>query len=141
MAAVLDEIKPLLWEHWAEIAHYDDIPLDPNWPQYEAMESGGLLRVFTVRDERFALIGYCIYVVAPGLHYKPVTYANQDILFILPEFRRGRIGRRLVRFTEDALKQEGVHIVLQHVKVKYDFGPMLRRDGYEPIDTVWGKRL
>lgn len=141
MAAVLHEIKPLLWEHWAEIAHYADIPLDPNWPQYEAMEAGGLLRIYTVRDLRFALIGYCIYVVAQGLHYRPVTYANQDILFLLPEYRRGRIGRDLVRFTEEALKQEGVHIVLQHVKVKFNFGPMLVRDGYEPIDTIYGKRL
>jgi GNAT superfamily N-acetyltransferase len=141
MAAVLEEIKPLLWEHWAEIAHYADIPLDPNWPWYEGAEAAGQLRIYTVRDQRFALVGYCIYVVAPGLHYKSHTYANQDILFLLPEYRRGRIGRDLVRFTEGQLKGEGVGIVLQHVKVKYDFGPMLKRDGYEPIDTVYGKRL
>lgn len=142
MAAVLHEIKPILWEHWAEVAHYTDIPLEPNWPQYEAMEAGGLLRIYTVRDQCFALIGYCIYVVAPGLHYASITYANQDILYLSPEHRRGRTGRNLLRFTELELKGEfGRVLVLQHVKVAHNFGPMLVRDGYEPIDTIYGKRL
>jgi GNAT superfamily N-acetyltransferase len=140
MSAILDEIKPMLWEHWAEIAHYPDIPLEPNWPWYEGAEAAGQLRIYTARA-CFALIGYCIYVVGPGLHYKSSTYANQDILFFTPGHRRGRIGRDFIRFTENQLRAEGVHVVLQHVKFAHDFGPMLKRDGYEPIDTIWGKRL
>jgi GNAT superfamily N-acetyltransferase len=141
MADVLEAIKPLLHEHWEEVAHYPDIPLQPNWPWYEGAEAAGTLRIYTARV-RFALVGYCTYVVGPGLHYASITYANQDILFLEPEHRRGRTGRDLVRFTERELKAEFGHVVvLQHVKVKHNFGPMLVRDGYEPIDTVYGKRL
>jgi GNAT superfamily N-acetyltransferase len=140
MAAVREEILPLLHAHWAEVAHYADMPLNPNWPWYEASEAAGQLRIFTARDGE-TLIGYAIYVIGPGLHYRDFTYANQDILFVLPEYRRGFTGRELLRFTEQALRADGVHLVLQHVKVAHDFGPLLRREGYEPIDTIWGKRL
>ncbi len=140
MAAVLAEIKPLLWEHWAEVAHYPDIPLDPDWPQYERCETSGTLRIYTARA-CFALIGYCIYVVGPGLHYKSRTYANQDILFLSSAYRRGRICRDLVQFTESELKAEGVDVVLQHVKYAHDWGPVLKRLGYDPIDAIYGKRL
>lgn len=140
MAAVLDEIKPLLFEHWTEVAHYGDIPLDPAWDAYAKAEELGTLRIFTARAN-FALIGYCIYVVSPGLHYKSTLYANQDILFLGAQHRRGGTGHRLVKFTEGELRAEGVQVMLQHVKAKRDFRPMLERDGYELIDYVMGKRL
>lgn len=140
MADVVPAIQPLLLEHWAEVAHYPDIPLAPNWPQYELMEGAGLLRIYTARA-CFALIGYCIYIVAPGLHYRHVTYANQDILFLESRYRRGRMARDFIRFTEGDLKAEGVKVVLHHVKVVSGLGPMLERDGYGPIDTIYGKRL
>jgi hypothetical protein len=44
------EITPLLEQHWQEIAHYKDIPLDPDVERYNAMDEQGLLRCFTARD-------------------------------------------------------------------------------------------
>jgi GNAT superfamily N-acetyltransferase len=140
MASVLEEIKPLLAAHWAEIAHYADIALDPNWDWYQGAEAAGQLRIFTARAD-LLLVGYCIYVVGPGLHYRSHTYANQDILFLAPEHRRGRAGIGLLRFTEGQLRAEGVNVVLHHVKKKLDITPILMRDGYELIDLVMGKRL
>ena len=135
---VLGEIKPLLEEHWKEIAHYQDIPLDPHWPGYYAAEDAGKLRIFTVREDG-KLVGYAVFFVG-NLHYKSTKIATQDILFVLPE-HRGLTGARLIRYCDEYLQAEGAQAVFHHVKRAHNFGPLLERMGYEAIDVVYGKRL
>jgi GNAT superfamily N-acetyltransferase len=136
---VLEEIRPLLATHWEEIAHYRDLPLDPDWDKYRATEERGALRIFTARIEG-RMVGYLIYIVTPGLHYRSTLQATQDIYFVVPE-HRGGLGRRLLRFADACLKEEGVQVIYQHVKAAHNFGPMLERQGYVLIDLIYGKRL
>ncbi len=138
MRDVLDEIKPLLTKHWEEIAHYQDIPLDPNWAGYAAASIAGSLRIFTVREDK-VLIGYAVFFIG-NLHYKSTKIATQDILFVLPE-HRGLTGARLIKYCDEQLKAEGAQAVYHHVKKAHDFGPLLERMGYEAVDVVYGRRL
>lgn len=48
--ALWDEAMPLLRAHKDEIAHFQDIPLEPDIPLYAANEAAGVLRCFTARD-------------------------------------------------------------------------------------------
>jgi GNAT superfamily N-acetyltransferase len=48
-AELWDEITPLLQQHWLEIAHYQDIPLNPDREGYLKCEEAGVLRCFTAR--------------------------------------------------------------------------------------------
>lgn len=137
--AVLDEIRPLLAAHWEEIAHFRDFALDPAWDEYAKAQERGALRIFTARYSGH-LVGYLIYVVGPGLHYKSTLQAIQDIYFVTEQYRGG-LGRRLLRFAEACLKEEGVKVTYQHVKAAHNFGPMLERQGYELVDLIYGKRL
>lgn len=142
VAEVRDEIGPLLENHWREVAFYQDIPLSPDWPAYEKADATGFLRVYTARMVG-VLIGYCVVFVRQGLHYTTSTEAAEDILFIAPQFRKGRIGIGLIKFTDDQLRAEGVQLIKRHVKLDpaLNFGPLLERMGYEPIDQIFGKRL
>lgn len=135
-----DELKPLLEKHYTEIAHYLDIPLDPAFEQYIAMENVGALRVFTARLEG-KLIGYSIFFVRPNLHYRSSLQAAQDILFIDPDHRKGSFGGRLIAFCDEELKREGVQVVYHHVKKAHNFGPLLERMGYQLVDLIYGRRL
>lgn len=135
VADVIEEIKPLLREHWREIAHFKDVPLNPDYLAYLA--AGERCRVYTVR-EKGVLVGYAVFFIG-SLHYQHPT-ATQDILFILPQ-HRGRTGIRFIDFCDAQLKAEGIDIVYQHVKVAHDFGPLLRRLGYEEIDHIYARRL
>lgn len=139
---VFEEIKPLLAKHYAEIAHYPDIPLKPDFQRYLQAEWSGKLRIYTARSAR-ELIGYAIYVVQPALHYRESLQAAQDILFLDPAYRRGRIGMRLIEFADRELRQEGVQVVFQHMKARegLSFGPLLERLGYELVDHVYARRL
>lgn len=137
---VIDEIQPLLNEHWLEIASYPDIPFNPNYDQYRLAETSGQLRIFTARsDDR--LIGYAIYLVSPALHYWQSLQAKQDVLYLLPAHRNGRVGWRLIEFADESLRRDGVQVVHQHVKIAHNFGPLLERLGYTRLEYLYWRRL
>jgi GNAT superfamily N-acetyltransferase len=136
---VIAEIAPLLARHWEEIAHFKDIPLNPDFDAYRRMEDAGLLRVFTARLDG-ELIGYAVFFTVRNLHYSYLQ-AHQDLLFLAPEHRNGRIGFCLLKYSDEVLQQEGVRVISHHVKVAHDFGPLLRRLGYELIEHNWFKQV
>ena len=135
-----DELMPLLEDHWREIAHYQDILLEPDVAGYAAVEKQGMLRCYTARDGD-RLIGYAVFFVRPNWHYRASLQASQDVLFLLPEYRQGGAGARLILHAECALSAEGVQVVYHHCKTTNQVGRLLVRLGYELIDEVYGKRL
>jgi GNAT superfamily N-acetyltransferase len=137
---VWDDLQPMLAEHWREIAHYDDIPLNPDRARYEALDDAGLLRVF-VADIGGGWVGYAVYVVQHNAHYADSLQAVQDVLYLDPEFRSAGIGRALIDECDKRLRAEGVQVVYQHVKLAHDFGPLLASLGYEAVETIHARRL
>lgn len=137
--ALFEEMTPFFEAHYKEIAHFQDIPLDPDFPQYLLVEAAGLLRIYTARDENNLLLGYAWYFVRPNFHYRTSKQAYQDILFVSPE-KRG-FGEKFIVWCDVQLKAEGVQVVCHHVKEKHNFGPLLERLGYELTDLLWQKRL
>lgn len=137
-----DEAADLFEEHYREVAHYLDIPLNPDHENYFGIENRGLLRVYTAR-ERGILIGYSVYFLKRNMHYMDSLQAVQDIIFIQKNKRGGGLGSKLILWCDEQLKDDGIQVVYHHVKVKegLNFGPMLERHGYELIDQVYGRRL
>lgn len=140
---VLDEIRRLVEPHWHEVAHYQDIPLDPDYPAYMAADLRGNLRTFTARVAA-RLVGYGVFFIG-NLHYRSTKIATQDVVFLLPEHRADGVGAGLLDYCDQELKAEGVALVMHHVKTGRDFSRpfefWLAHRGYEPIDTVYGRRL
>lgn len=136
----VEEALPLFEQHYQEIARYHDIALAPDLEAYSAIEAAGNLRVFSVRDAG-RLVGYVVFFVKHHLHYRDSLVASQDVLFLLPEYRKGMTGARLIKFADERLKAEGVQLVTQHVKTYADFGPLLERMGYEKVETTYMRRL
>lgn len=150
---LMSEALPLLSAHWAEVAHYQDIPLNVDVGMYLAAEAAGNVRCYTVRKsvtvcvpalefcdtDSQMLVGYAVYFVRSNPHYKQSIQASQDVLFIHPDSRG--IGREFLEWTHDELRREGVQACYQHVKVAHNFGPLLKRMGYECVDLIFAKRL
>jgi hypothetical protein len=134
-----DEAMPLLREHWKEVAHYPDIPLDVDTESYERLDEAGAIRCYTARDDG-TLVGYALYFVRPNLHYAGSIQAVQDVLYLHPAVRGGT-GYRFIRWCDEQLTKQAVQCVYHHVKVIHDFGRLLERQGYEKIDIIYGKRL
>ena len=140
LAAVLPEVMPLLAAHWAEVAHYKDIPLDVDVEAYCQFEASGAFRVYTARNGNGVLLGYAAYVVRFNPHYRGSLQAHQDVLFLRPDARG--LGGELVRYSEETLRAEGVQVITQHVKVATPrTGALMERLGYEAMDVIYVKRL
>ncbi|MES2531935.1 MAG: GNAT family N-acetyltransferase [Pseudomonadota bacterium] len=147
--ALWSEVAPLLESHWHEVAHYDDLPLDPDRDRYATIDANGGLRVFTARlavpaPDRGRLIGYLALFVVPSLHYRSSIFALQDVLYVDPLHRGSRAGIGLIRHAHNKLRAEGVTVIFQHVKARRDLniGPVLQRLlGYELVDEVYACRL
>lgn len=133
---VWTEVQALLNEHWREIAHYQDIPLQPDEQLYLTSPA---LRCFTARED--SLVGYACFIVCPNKHYMGSLQAMQDVLFISPSHRKGLTGYRFIRWCDEQLKAEGVQVVYHHTKAAHDFGALLKRQGYEEVDRIYAKRL
>lgn len=138
--ALIAEAAPLLEAHWEEIAHFKDVPLNPDYDLYLKMEVLGVVRVFTMRDAG-RLTGYIVYLVRPALHYQQSVQATQDILYLNPALRGHMLGARMLQWCDEQLAAEGVDFVHQHVKVAHDFGVLLKRLGYEHVEQLWTRRL
>lgn len=141
------EAMPLLEKHKTEIAHWQDIALEVDIDRYREAEASGALRIYTVRLNRgaadpYTLIGYAVFFIGFNMHYKSSLQAKQDVLYVDPEQRQGRVGIELVKFAERELRREGVQVVYHHVKCAHPaLGVILAREGYEHIEHIYAKRL
>lgn len=134
------EIMPLLEEHFWEISANHDIPLNPNKEVYNQMQDVGAFKVYTARDDG-ELVGYAAYFVAPNMHYMDSFQANQDVLFLKSDRRKGMTGIRLIKFADKKLAEYGCQMVYHHVKIKHNFGRVLEWLGYNKVEEIHSKRL
>lgn len=136
-----EEFSGLIQEHWQEVAtNKDKIPLDPDYDRYISLEEADALKVFTVRDGG-TLVGYFAVFVFPHIHYQQTVYAQNDVIYLTPDYRKGMVASRLIRFAEDCLKEDGVDVLMINTKVSHDFSPLLERLKYKLTDKVYGKML
>ncbi len=127
-----NEIAPILRnEHWEEVGHYRDIPIDMKWDTYDLLQKGNKLRCFTVRQvlnqefNEHILAGYAFFIVDNHLHRKPY---------------RG-IGKEFLSWCDEQLKNEGVVTVTHHTKPWFNYGNLFEALGYEKSETIWSRRL
>ena len=138
---VIDEIKPLLEDHWEEIAlNKEVIKLNPNYEMYEKLCNSGVMRIVTARNDG-KLIGYCICIIAYNLHYKDSLTATNDIFFISKDYRKGSTGVKLFIKNEEILKSYGVQRLIMNTKVHQDVGAIFERLGYKQTERVFGKLI
>lgn len=139
---VVDDIRPLLKAHWQELATYHDVPLDPDFEAYKTVDRAGSLRIFTVRSEDNALVGYAIYFVRMHHHYKTTKWAISDIVLVAPEHRNVGLGHGLYDFLEDQLRAEGVQVIYTMAKLKHpELSMLLELRGHERNEVIHAKRL
>jgi len=138
---VQKDITPLLEKHWSEIAlNQDKIKLNPDWGVYNKLEQDGKLKIFTARDDD-KLVGYFVVIVDRHIHYKDHLFANNDILFLAKEYRKGFTGIKLVKFAEKCLKEDGVSVLTINTKVHQPFDKMLDFLKFNKIERIYSKYI
>ncbi|MBK3774770.1 hypothetical protein GAY31_11445 [Azospirillum brasilense] len=142
-SSAIEEIKTLMHGHWEEVASNKDTAfLEPNWDSFTKLEEAGALYVLTARDDG-ALVGYIIHVVVRPLHYASRVTAHDDAHYLLPAYRKGMNGIKMIKAAEDMLKRAGVNSIAYHSKAREDInkGPVFQRLGYKPEEIIYKKEI
>jgi hypothetical protein len=135
------DIKPLLQDHWEEIAlNKSAIKLNPDWEAYHNLEDSGILKTFTARFDG-ELIGYFVVLIRNHIHYKDHVFAANDVLFLKQEYRKGLTGAKLMKFAEKCLKDDGVSVLVVNTKRHKPFDGLLEWLGYSHVENVYSKYL
>ena len=137
---LFEEILPLLEKHKEEISIFKDVPLDVDILKYIKMWVTDSFVFYSAREDG-ELIGYSAYFISSHIHYKSLLVAQADVLFLKKSKRKGLTGVRLLKYSEDKLKELGVDKILQSTKVHYDLGNLLGRLGYEECDKIYVKEV
>jgi len=133
------EIEPLLRAHYAEIGQRD-LTYCPDWPAYRRAEEEGRLFILTARLSG-ELVGYNVMLLSSHLHYAEAKCAQNDVIYVKPTHRRGRIGLGLIRHFESAMRSCGFDKIFYHAKPCNDFSDLLSRLGYEAVETIHARSL
>ena len=139
--ALFEEVKPLLYEQWREIANYqDEIPLDVDYDFYRKMEAQKKLVWLTARLDG-ELIGYSVFILIRHPHYQSTVFAMNDVIFVRMTHRKSRTGLALIRESERRLKALGARKISWHVKLSNDLQRILAAKGYATDEISMGKLL
>ena len=124
-----DEAVELFKRHYEEIAERQDIiELDPNIERYNQLYNSKILEIHTARDDG-KLIGYSLWVVVNHLHYKKSITASSDVLYISPEYRKGMLGYKFIKWTTEEIKKRNPQRIQFHMKPFLDYGKIVERLG------------
>jgi len=134
------QLLPLLALHRQELAtHKSIMRLAPDFERHIELQTQGHLMVFfAYHDEE--LIGYSSTLIAPHLHY-PLLHGHNDLLFVAPAHRRGRVGLALIDRTRSGARERGVQFLTWHVKPDTALAHLLPRLGCTLQDLVFGEAL
>ena len=134
-----DEVTPLAVLEWDESGHpTQDLHID--WESYNRLEEGGQLKFFTARKERL-LIGYFVVLVVAPLTSKFDPMGVYDAVYVHKDYRKSTVGKRLFKFVETCMKEDGIYRVLASSSAKNPIGNFLTRMGYHEIETKYEKVL
>ena len=139
---VIDDVVSMARDHDAEVTEpvTGEFPLDVDQERYRRLESSGILRVFAARDEG-RLAGYATIIVFKSLRRRNLTTAQEEAIYLAPEYRRGGAGLRFIRYIEGEMQKECEMIIWHSPLVNPTLGIVLSKMGYTKTHEVFIRRL
>lgn len=136
------EAQLLLDRHFDEIAENKALlqQPDPNIDKYRILDNAGMLHLLAVRDGA-KLVGYYVAIVDHNLHYRTILTGVDDLHYLAPEYRKGRVGIQLFIEAEKMLREIRVMLGLMRVKEAHNHGAILERLGWRPMERVYCKDM
>lgn len=137
---VWNDVMTLAVDHWAETEMYrHGQKFAPSYDRYMQYEKAGWL-IQCVARENGEMVGYATMYICPSMHTQQII-ATEDTFFILPEYRKGRNGIRLVQFAEEECKKRGAVEVMMTAKMTNTAGRLMECLGYTKVAEQYSKQF
>lgn len=140
IADCFDEVFGLLAGHYEELSVTKQYELKPDFAVYREYDKRRAAKVILCKCDG-AIIGYIVFFVTPHLHYLDCLLAVEDIYYLKPEYRKGRIGLKMFKFAESYLESIGVNMVKYSTKVHSDNSALFEYLGCHLTEKVFLKSL
>lgn len=135
------EMQPMLEAQWEEVeGNQEELPLEPDYTQYQKLCDADMLHVVTVREDS-ELIGYLVTFVVPHLHHMNTRWASSDVFYIKPEYRKTEIAAKLIHMTEENLRSKGVKMLSLHMKAHVPFDKLAEGCGFDKFEMTYAKYI
>lgn len=135
-------VQPLLPAHYEELAKFKDIAaLAPAYGDYHNAEATDSLLVLLAYDAE-ELIGYAVTFRTTSAHYAGIRVAQNDVIYVTPEYRKGMTGHRLIKLTRERIKARwDTQLLIWHTKPNTAMDLLMPRMGCEKLDHLWAERI
>jgi GNAT superfamily N-acetyltransferase len=139
---VMMDFMTLLPEHMAEMNWFqrNGAKFDPDYAAYIRGQNQGKFLLVTAKDSG-VLVGYIVFFVDLPVRFKSTIYAKEDLYYVVPEYRRQGIAKRLFEEAEILLKEYNVDFMLATTKTYLDRSGLLEQAGFECYEKVFGKKI
>lgn len=137
----LPRLKELFVDHWEEIASNKETRnLNVAEDLFISLEQqGSLLSLGAFVDEK--LIGYSINIFNIDPHDKEKILCINDALYVVPLFRNGSTGIKLIKETEKVAKESGAYATIWHAKPDSSLNKLLIKLDYKIKDFLYMKEV
>lgn len=142
MASFLKEGAPLFAKHREEVAKDKDVMiLGVDEGYYNAGANAKVIVVVTARS-RGKLVGYMLWLLYTHPHYKTVKCAQDDVHYLLPEYRKGLAGYLLLKNAISLVQAIGdVKYCYVREKIGHEHPAIMKRLGFSPMDITYSRKL
>jgi hypothetical protein len=140
IADIQADIEPLHQAHYFETElHRHGLALDMDYAVLNEHERAGRLIQFTARDGDGKLVGNIRMYLYTSVHTQTLA-AKEDVIFMLPQHRKGLTAIRFCQYADRCLEQIGVREIYTDTKVLHDeAGNVIRNVGR--INEYMGYKL
>lgn len=133
----LKELHPILEANHKETGVYD-LPYNPDYDRYCALEEIDALRFFTIRFHG-ELVGFASFFMDVEIYQKEIVSATQSLNYVSKEHRG--IGYPFMKFCDDILKKQGVNSIWRQSTAKLDISKIYERMGYTFVEKSYLRRI
>ena len=127
-----EELKDMLDLHLKELPDFS-FPPKPDWKIYQQLEDMNALHIVTVRDYE-KLVGYHVSIIVNHHRYKNTVVAENDIHYLLPDYRKAWLGYKFLKEVIRLLKKRNVDVILHNMKVSHSYLHLTERLGFKLIE-------
>lgn len=143
-----EEIKPLLMMACKEVykEKENDIMFEKfkenniDYDYFLNKQNEGKLFITTIRDNN-KLVGYWALEYFKHSQSNNIIVANNQTIYVLPEYRKNNISVDFIKFTEDLLKKYGVDQIFVGVNPNLKTDILFKRLKYSLNEVIMSKKL
>lgn len=137
---VVEEVLPLMQLHFDEVSPFRHKEIfDPDVDMYLQLDGANRLP-FSVAKYKDKIIGYNVYSLMRHPHCK-VSFAHQEVFYVLKEYRGKGVGRMLLEFSDMELRMIGIKYVCNSFSAEFDETGIIENNGCKLMDKLFIKEL